>query len=67
MLGDIYMKNNLLKKSLFQKSFLSQLSLILLGASSGAAIAQSNVTIYGIVDIGLQNLKNGNPSGSRTL
>lgn len=61
------MKNNLLKKSLFKRNLLPQLSLLLLGASSGAAIAQSNVTIYGIADIGLQNLKNGNPSGSRTL
>lgn len=56
------MKNNLLKKSL-----LPQLSLVLLGASSGAAIAQSNVSIYGVADVAIQNIKNGNPAGSRTL
>lgn len=61
------MKNNLIKKNAFKKNLLPQLFLLLLGASSGAATAQSNVTIYGIADIGLQNLKNGDPNGSRTL
>ena len=44
----------------------SLLALALMGAFSSAAMAQSSVTIYGIADIGLQNLKNGNPAGATT-
>lgn len=44
----------------------SLLALALMGAFSSAAMAQSSVTIYGIADIGLQNLKNGSPAGATT-
>lgn len=44
----------------------SLLALALMGAFSGAAMAQSSVTIYGIADLGLQNLKNGAPAGATT-
>ncbi|MBC3861450.1 porin [Undibacterium jejuense] len=40
-----------------KKSFLA---LALMSAFSGAAFAQSSVTIYGIVDVGVQGLSNGN-------
>lgn len=43
-----------------KKSFLA---LALIGAFSGAAYAQSSVTIYGVADIGFQSLDNGNPAG----
>lgn len=33
-----------------------------LAASSGAAMAQSTVTVFGVVDVGLQRLKNGSKS-----
>jgi predicted porin len=44
----------------------SLLALALMSAFSGAAMAQSNIIIYGLADVGLQNLKNGNPAGSTT-
>jgi len=44
-----------------KKSFLA---LALMGAFSGAAFAQSSVTIYGIADVGLQGFSNG--SGKQT-
>ncbi len=40
-----------------KKSFLA---LALMSAFSGAAFAQSSVTIYGLVDVGVQGLSNGN-------
>ena len=43
-----------------KKSFLA---LALMGAFSGAAFAQSSVTIYGIVDAGFQSLDNGTAAG----
>lgn len=43
-----------------KKSFLA---LALMGAFSGAAFAQSSVTIYGIADAGFQSLDNGTPGG----
>jgi len=43
-----------------KKSFLA---LALMGAFSGAAFAQSSVTIYGIADVGFQSLDNGTPAG----
>lgn len=42
----------------------SLLVLALLSAFSGAALAQSSVTIYGIADAGLQSLDNGAVAGS---
>jgi predicted porin len=42
----------------------SLLVLALMSAFSGAALAQSSVTIYGIVDAGLQNLDTGAATGS---
>jgi predicted porin len=45
-----------------KKSFLA---LALMGAFSGAAFAQSNVTIYGLVDAGIQSDSNGNPAGTK--
>jgi len=46
-----------------KKSFLA---LALMGAFSGAAFAQSSVTIYGIADVGFQSLDNGTPAGRFT-
>ncbi|MBC3869886.1 porin [Undibacterium oligocarboniphilum] len=43
-----------------KKSFLA---LALMGAFSGAAFAQSSVTIYGVADVGFQSLDNGTPAG----
>ena len=43
-----------------KKSFLA---LALMGAFSGAAFAQSSVTIYGIADVGFQSLDNGTVAG----
>ncbi|BBB65139.1 porin [Undibacterium sp. YM2] len=45
----------IMKKSIF--------ALALMGAFSGAAFAQSTVTIYGVVDVGFQSLDNGTPAG----
>lgn len=42
----------------------SLLALALMGAFSGAALAQSSVTIYGIADAGLQSFDNGAAAGS---
>jgi predicted porin len=39
------------------------LALAVLGAFAGVASAQSNVTVYGIVDAGVQSVNNGNPAG----
>ena len=44
----------------------SLLALAVLGAFSGIASAQSNVTIYGVVDLGLANDNNGGAAGSVT-
>ncbi|MBX9868501.1 MAG: porin, partial [Burkholderiaceae bacterium] len=44
----------------------SLLALTLLGAFSGAAMAQSSVTIYGVADLGLRNVKDGTAAGSTT-
>lgn len=44
-----------MKKSIF--------ALAVLSAFSGAAFAQSTVTIYGVVDVGFQSLDNGTPAG----
>jgi len=39
------------------------LALAVLGASAGVASAQNNVTVYGIVDAGVQYRNDGNPAG----
>jgi predicted porin len=39
------------------------LALAVLGAFAGVASAQSNVTVYGVVDAGVQSVSNGNPAG----
>src|ERR1700730_16325238 len=39
------------------------LALAVLGAFAGAASAQTNVTVYGIVDAGVQYKNDGNPAG----
>ena len=44
----------------------SLLALALLGAFSGAAMAQSSVTIYGVADLGLRHVKDGTATGSTT-
>ena len=44
----------------------SLLALALMSAFSGAAMAQSSIVIYGIADIGLRNIKDGNAAGSTT-
>ena len=44
----------------------SLVALALMSAFSGAAMAQSSIVIYGIADIGLRNIKDGNPAGSTT-
>lgn len=44
----------------------SLLALALLGAFSGAAMAQSSVTIYGVADLGLRNVKDGTAAGATT-
>jgi len=44
----------------------SLLALAVLGAFAGIASAQSNVTIYGVVDLGLVNDNNGGSAGSVT-
>ena len=44
----------------------SLLALALMGAFSGAALAQSQVTVYGAADIGLQSFDNGGVAGSVT-
>lgn len=46
-----------------KKSFVA---LALMGAFSGAAFAQSSVTIYGIVDMGLVREDNGSAAGAKT-
>ncbi|MBI3285887.1 MAG: porin [Burkholderiales bacterium] len=46
-----------------KKSFLA---LALMGAFSGAAFAQSSVTVYGVVDMGLVNDNNGDGKGATT-
>jgi len=38
------------------------LTLALLGGSAGLAAAQSNVTVFGLLDVGVQRLKNGGKS-----
>ncbi len=43
------------------------LALAILGAASGAAFAQSNVTVYGSIDGGLRNLTNVNAAGDNRL
>lgn len=42
------------------------LALTLLGGSAGLAAAQTNVTIFGVLDVGVQHLKNGSKSMSLT-
>ncbi|RBA23137.1 porin [Herminiimonas fonticola] len=44
----------------------SLLALAVLGAFAGAASAQSSVTVYGIVDLGITSLDNGNAAGRVT-
>lgn len=44
----------------------SLLALAILGAFTGIASAQSNVTIYGVVDVGIANENNGAAAGSVT-
>ncbi len=44
----------------------SLLALAIMGAFTGIASAQSNVTIYGIVDVGIANENNGAAAGSVT-
>lgn len=44
----------------------SLLVLALMGAFSGAALAQSQVTVYGVADAGLQSFDNGGVAGSVT-
>lgn len=46
-----------------KKSFLA---LALMGAFSGAAFAQSSVTVYGVVDMGLARDDNGGVAGAKT-
>jgi predicted porin len=41
----------------------SLLALAVFGAFAGAASAQSNVSIYGVVDAGVQYVNDGNPAG----
>ncbi|GGI21127.1 porin [Oxalicibacterium faecigallinarum] len=41
----------------------SLLALAVLGAFAGAASAQSSVTVYGIMDLGVRSTDNGNPLG----
>ncbi|MES2106845.1 MAG: porin [Pseudomonadota bacterium] len=43
----------------------SLLAVALLGAFSGAAFAQSSVTVYGIVDAGISRDDNGGPAGAK--
>jgi predicted porin len=38
------------------------LALMLMGACTGAALAQSSVTVFGVLDLGVQRLTNGNKS-----
>ena len=42
------------------------LAAVALGAIAGTAAAQSNVTIYGVVDAGISREDNGNPAGTST-
>jgi predicted porin len=44
----------------------SIIALAVLAAVAGAAQAQSNVTVYGVVDVALQNENNGGTAGSKT-
>ncbi|MFZ6646342.1 porin [Undibacterium sp. TJN25] len=44
----------------------SLLAVALLGAFSGAAFAQSSVTIYGLLDAGISRDDNGAPAGAKT-
>ncbi|MCV2363727.1 porin [Paucibacter sp. DJ1R-11] len=44
------------------KSWAPWLALAVLGSSAGLASAQSNVTIFGVLDVGVQRLKNGSKS-----
>lgn len=44
------------------KSWVPWLALAVLGSSAGLASAQSNVTIFGVLDVGVQRLKNGSKS-----
>lgn len=37
-----------------------------LAGYANPALAQSSITIYGLADIGIQNIKNGNPAGATT-
>jgi predicted porin len=41
------------------------LALAVLGTFAGAASAQSNVTVYGVVDAGIQYKNDGNPAGKK--
>lgn len=41
----------------------SLIALAVLGAAAGAASAQSNVTVYGVVDAGIAYKNDGNPAG----
>jgi predicted porin len=41
----------------------SLIALAVLGAAAGAASAQNNVTVYGVVDAGIAYTNNGNPAG----
>jgi predicted porin len=41
----------------------SLIALAVLGAAAGAASAQTNVTVYGVVDAGIAYTNNGNPAG----
>src|SRR5690606_10200795 len=43
----------------------SLLALAVLGTFSGAALAQSSVTIYGVADAGIAYTDNGNPAGEQ--
>lgn len=47
-----------------QNSLGRLLTLALLGGTAGLAAAQTNVTVFGVLDVGVQRLKNGNKSVS---